>query len=82
MHDHALSHLGDAELLRDFRDLVAQDRAVTAALLARLAEVDARKMYAPAGYPSMEAYCVHELRFSDDMAHKRIRAARKAREFR
>ena len=36
---------------------------------------------APAGYPSMHAYCVHELRMSEDVASKRIHAARAARNF-
>jgi hypothetical protein len=48
----------------DLADLVARDRATTAALLAHLAEVDARKLYLPAAYPSMYALCVGELRMS------------------
>jgi hypothetical protein len=50
-------------------------------LLAHLAEVDARHLYAPAGYPSMHAFCVEHLRYSDDAAFKRIRAARASRRF-
>jgi hypothetical protein len=61
--------------------MVAQERATTAALLAHLAEVDARKLYLPAGFPSMYIYCVEELRLSEDSALKRIRAARAARRF-
>jgi hypothetical protein len=53
----------------------------TAALLAHLAEVDARKLYLPAAYPSMFDYCVHELHLSEDAAYKRIQAARIARQF-
>jgi hypothetical protein len=79
-HD-ALSHLSDAALLRELTKLIAQDRMNTAALLAHIAEVDARRLYAPAGYPSMHAYCVEELRLSEDAAYKRIRAARAARRF-
>jgi len=52
----------------------------TAEMLAYLAEVDARGLYLPAGYPSMHAYCERELRLSEDAANKRIRVARKARE--
>ena len=81
MRESMLSRLGDAELLRDLRQIVAQDRSITAALLAHLAEMDSRRLYAPAGYPSMESYCIDELRFSEDVAHKRIRAARHAREY-
>jgi hypothetical protein len=78
---HSLSHLSDQTLLRDLAALVAQDRTTTAALLAHIAEVDARKLYLPAAYPSMYLYCVHELRLSEDAAFKRIQAARAARRF-
>ena len=57
------------------------DCVTTAALLAHIAEVDARRLYVPAGYPSMHAYCVEELRLSEDAAYKRIQAARAARQF-
>src|SRR5580765_1596033 len=50
-------------------------------MLAHIAEVDARKLYLPAGYPSMHAYCVQRLRLSEDAALKRIQAARAARQF-
>src|SRR5262245_49627618 len=79
MRNYALNHLGDAELLRDLAELVARDRATTAALLAHLAEVDARRLYRPAGYPSMFDYCVRELRLSEDAGYKRIQVARAAR---
>jgi len=53
MKSYRLSHLADQTLLRDLATLVAQDRALTADLLAHLAEVDARRLYLPAAYPSM-----------------------------
>ena len=81
MTRYSLSHLTDSALLRDLATLVAQDRSTTAAMLAHLAEVDARKLHLPAGYPSMFAYCVGELRLSEDAAAKRIQAARLARRF-
>jgi hypothetical protein len=81
MHDYALAHLADSVLLRDLAALVARDRTTTASLLAHIAEVDARKLYAPAGHSSMFAYCVDELRLSEDAAAKRIQAARAARRF-
>jgi 5-methylcytosine-specific restriction endonuclease McrA len=79
MRAYALTHLSDAVLLRDLTALVAQDRITTAVLLAHIAEVDARRLYLEAGYPSMHAYCVDELRLSKDAAYKRIQAARAAR---
>jgi len=81
MRDYTLTHLSDAVLLRDLVTLVSRDRATTATLLAHIAEVDARRLYVPAGYPSMHAYCVDELRLSEDAAYKRITAARAARQF-
>ena len=81
MSTYSLSHLSDHVLLRDLTALVARDRTITAALLAHIAEVDARRLYLPAGYASMYLYCVHELRLSEDSVCKRIRAARTAREF-
>src|SRR5262245_39349196 len=80
MSKYSLTHLSDGALLRDLTNLVARDRTNTAELLAHIAEVDARRLYLPAGYPSMRAYCEQELRLSEDAANKRIRVARKARE--
>src|SRR6267143_87546 len=81
MQNYTLTHLSDAVLLRDLAALVVQDRLTTATLLAHIAEVDARRLFVPAGYPSMHAYCVEELRLSEDAASKRIQAARAARRF-
>jgi hypothetical protein len=78
---YALTHLPDSVLLHDLKALLAQERTTTATLLAHLAEVDARRLYAPAGYPSMFAYCLEELHLSEETACKRIRAARAARQF-
>ena len=81
MSRYTLTHLTDQSLLRELKSLVAQDRATTALLVAHVGEVDARRLYAPAGYPSMFEYCVQELHFSEDMAYKRIQVARLARQF-
>jgi len=43
---HSLTHLSDQVLLRDLATLVGRDRTTTAELLAHLAEVDARRLYA------------------------------------
>jgi len=78
---YSLTHLSDNSLLRGLAALVAQDRVTTADLLAHIAEIDERRLYVPAGYPSMFLYCVQELRLSEDAAAKRIQAARAARRF-
>jgi 5-methylcytosine-specific restriction endonuclease McrA len=81
MKCYSVSHLDDHVLLRDLATLVSQDRATTAALLAHIAEVDERRLYARAAYPSMSLYCVRELRMSEDIAYRRIGVARTARRF-
>jgi 5-methylcytosine-specific restriction endonuclease McrA len=81
MHEYTLSQVSDTALLRDLAALVAKDRLTTARILAHIAEVDARRLYAPAGYRSMFAFCVEELRLSEDAAYKRIQAARAGRKF-
>ena len=60
---------------------LADERVSTATVLADIAEVDARRLYVPAGYPSMYLYCVDQLHLEEQAAYKRIQAARAAREF-
>src|SRR5439155_26562607 len=40
-----------------------------------------RRLYLPAGFPSMFLYCVHELHLWEDAAYKRTQAARTAWQF-
>jgi hypothetical protein len=79
MHDPA--RLSDDALLRAVSILVARDRALTASLLAHLAEVDARRLYLALGHPSMFAYAVEALHLSESAAYRRIHAARAAQRF-
>jgi len=81
MRTFSLCSVGDGELEQQLASLVAQDRVTTATLLAHIAEFDARRLYLPAAYPSMHAYCVGEFKLSEDVAYKRITAARLARRF-
>jgi hypothetical protein len=81
MHTYALTHVADEKLLADLASLVSADRQTTAILIAHIAEIDARDLFAPAACTSMHAYCVRVLHLSEDAAFKRIRAARAARKF-
>ena len=81
MHRFCVSHLSDGALLEDARAQITQDCLTTAKLLADLDEIDSRRLYLPLAYPSMCAFCVHELHLSEDSALKRIQAARTARRF-
>jgi len=77
---YALGHLPDAVLHRDLKKLAAQERDASADVLAHIAEVDFRKAYVPEAYDSISAYCVGELRLSEDAAAKRIQVARAGRQ--
>lgn len=81
MNRYCRKHLSDLELVDQLRARVQRDWAHTAEMLADLAEVEERKLYAPAGYSTLHDYCVGELHMSEDVANKRIRAARIARPF-
>jgi len=78
---YSLAHLPAEVILRDLPKLVARDRATLAEILAHISEVDSRRLYVPAAYSSTVAYCMGELRLSEDSALKRIRAARAASQF-
>jgi len=71
----------DAELLNAVRELVARVRGVTRELLVELGEVDARRLYLEEACSSMFAFCTTRLGFSEDVAYKRIQAARLGRRF-
>jgi hypothetical protein len=76
-----LAALGDEELLGKLRQLLAQERTLSARWLAHLAEVDVRGLYREQAYASLFDYCVQALHLSEAEAYLRIRAARLGREF-
>jgi hypothetical protein len=78
---YSLAHLGDAELLACTRSIVARSNQLHAALLAHLAEVEARGIHRQRLCTSIYTYCVYELRMSEDDAYRRVAAARIARRF-
>jgi hypothetical protein len=77
----SLANLSERQLLTRFGDLVRQDRRHTAQLLATLAEIDERKLWAKHACPSMFAFCVERFHMSEQVTAKRIWAARTARRF-
>ena len=77
----ALESLSSADLLSATRELVQKSRGLEAELLLHLGEVDERKLYLECAFPSMFAFCVEELGFSEDGAYARITVARAARRF-
>src|SRR5262245_21506231 len=73
--------LSNHALGRELAAAIAREDVCTAQVLDHIAEYDERRLYVPAGYPSMFAYCVEVLHRSEEAAYKRIRAARAARRF-
>jgi hypothetical protein len=79
--DAGLVHLSDRELLAKTRELVGRSNQVFAALLAHLAEVDARGLHRTRACASLYTYCIYELRFSEDAAARRAGAAKLVKRF-
>jgi hypothetical protein len=61
--------------------LATCERRATVALIAHLAELDARRLYRGAGFASTFVYCTQVLRLSEGGAYNRIEAARAARKY-
>ena len=76
-----LKSLSDDELLHRVSDLLAQSRRVKWVLVAHIAEVDARRLYAREASPSMIHYCMDVLHLSEGEAYRRIAAARLSRKY-
>jgi hypothetical protein len=73
--------LGNDELLRSLSSIVKRDNALTAELLAHLAECDERRLHLELGYSSMFAYATEALGFCEATAWRRVAAARVCRRF-
>jgi hypothetical protein len=76
----SLEQLTDGELLLRLADILRESRRNEALLVAHIAEVDVRRLYAREASPSMHAYCTERLHLSDAEAYLRIAAARASRE--
>lgn len=81
MRAFTLDHVSDRVLDDGTLAAASHESDALATLLLHLAESEARKRHAPAGYPSMLAYCVGKLGLAEDSAIKRLRVARTARQF-
>jgi hypothetical protein len=71
--------LSASQLRSATQQLVRRSHGIDAALLVHLGEIEERKLYLGWSFPSMFAYCVEELGFSEDVACNRINVARAAR---
>ena len=83
MHEQVrfFASLSDTQLVAEVERLAVTQRSNNAALIASLAELDARKLYLGLGFPSLFSYCTERLRLSRHAAYNRIEAARTARRF-
>jgi hypothetical protein len=81
MENKTPSQLSDSELIAEVAHLAGSERQATVALIAHLAELDARRLHLRAGFPSLFVYCTQVLRLSEGGAYNRIEAARVAGRF-
>jgi hypothetical protein len=73
--------LSDEALLAETEAAVLHERLATTVLVARLVEVDARRLYRSLGFSCMRAYCTEKLQLSVSEAFTRIRAVRVVQRF-
>ena len=74
-----INDLKDNDLISETKKLLGLERSVLCSFLINLAEIDSRKIYAAAGYPSLFKYVVKEFNLSESSAAKRIVVSRSAR---
>src|SRR3954464_4067973 len=77
----AVGSLGNVELLAATREILRRSCVVEADLLVHLAEIEERRLHSEMAFPTMFAFCVDELGFSEDQAYNRTTVARAARRF-
>jgi hypothetical protein len=75
-----LASVPDDVLLRRLAEILGQSRRVEADLVAHIAEVDERRLWAREAFPSLFAYCTEGLHLSEGEAYLRIAAARASRD--
>jgi hypothetical protein len=75
----SLAPLDDQALLAELPRLAQLERSSTVELVARLAELDQRRLYLTLGFHSLYSYCASVLKLTDGEAYNRIEAARAVR---
>ncbi len=75
------THLTDPQLIEALSRCVRDERGAAAAVVAHLAEMDARRLHLGLGFSSLFEYCCEELRLSEDATCNRIDVARAVRRF-
>lgn len=71
-----MSEFSNEKLLGHLKSLRHQERALVTDILKYLIEVEARGLHLERGFPSLYAFCMEELGYSEDEAYVRIQAMR------
>jgi len=74
-----LKNLSDRKILNDTKDLVTQEKKLTANIIDHLQVIERRKLYCDLKYKSLFDYAVGELSYSEDQAYRRLSAMRLSR---
>ncbi len=74
-----LQSLSDDQLLSALAEVAGQSRRAESSLVAHIAEVDFRRLFAHHACPSMFVYCTRVLHLAEGEAFRRIRVARASR---
>ena len=73
-----LIKISHEQLLKDFSGVVLREREVISEVVAFIAEIRKRKLYAEAGYSSLFLFLTEKYRYSEGAAYRRIQAAKVA----
>src|SRR5690348_9392710 len=76
----ALASLCNEDLLSATREILRRGCVVEADLLVHLAEIEERRLHLEMACPSIFAFCVMKLGFSEDATYNRLGVARAARQ--
>ena len=74
-----LKNLSDGTILNNTKDLVIQEKKLTANIIDHLQIIEQRKLYCDLKYKSLFDYAVGELSYSEDQAYRRLSAMRLSR---
>ncbi|MGE3757085.1 MAG: HNH endonuclease [Pseudobdellovibrionaceae bacterium] len=75
-----LKKLTNSELVESTFKAIKEERRITVEVLHHFRELEHRKIFLEKGYPSLFAYIVKELGYSDSAAYRRIEAMRALKE--
>lgn len=75
-----LANLNNVDFGERFKNIVQTERRSTAEVLVYFREAEKRMLYAELGYPSLLAFAVQELKYSEAAAYRRITAMRMTRD--